>query len=98
MKADPFPIYTVFCSWTSFYFQSMEPIDVHFARTLRALRKARGLTQESLAQRAGIDYKYLQKLESSKPSSPTLATLDKLAAGLQISLVELIRSISEDEM
>ncbi len=76
----------------------MEPIDVHFARTLRALRKARGLTQESLAQRAGIDYKYLQKLESGKPSSPTLATLDKLARGLQISLVELIRSISADDM
>lgn len=75
----------------------MEPIDLHFAKALRKLRKARGLTQEVLAQRACIDYKYLQKLESSKPSSPTLATLNRLAQGLQMSLVELVQSLSSED-
>ena len=49
------------------------------------------------AQRAGVDYKYLQKLEGSKPSSPTLLTLNKLAKGLQITLVELVQSLQEDD-
>ena len=50
----------------------MDTVDVRFAQALRELRKSKGLTQEALAQRAGVDYKYLQKLEGSKPSSPTL--------------------------
>lgn len=74
----------------------METIDVHFAHALRELRKSKGLTQEALAQRSGVDYKYLQKLEGSKPSSPTLSTLNKLAKGLQITLVELVQSLPED--
>ncbi len=68
----------------------METVDLRFAKALKMLRKAKGLTQESLAQRAGVDYKYLQKLEGSNPSSPTLATMEKLSEGLGVSLVELI--------
>ena len=68
----------------------METVDLRFAKALKSLRKAKGLTQENLAQRAGVDYKYLQKLEGRNPSSPTLATMEKLANGLGVSLVELI--------
>ncbi len=68
----------------------METVDLRFANALKRLRKAKGLTQESLAQRAGVDYKYLQKLEGSNPSSPTLATMKKLSDGLGVSLVELV--------
>lgn len=75
----------------------MDTVDVRFAQALRELRKSKGLTQEALAQRAGVDYKYLQKLEGSKPSSPTLLTLNKLAKGLQITLVELVQSLQEDD-
>ena len=61
------------------YYMSMSSIDLAFAKTLKQLRRDKRLTQEELAQRAGLDYKYLQKLEGKAPSSPTLSTLEKLA-------------------
>lgn len=74
----------------------METVDLRFAHALRTLRKARGLTQEVLAQRAGVDYKYLQKLEGNTPSSPTLATMEKIAKGLDVPLVELVAILNEE--
>ena len=71
----------------------MEQITLEFAKALKKLRINKSLTQEELAQRSGVDYKYLQKLEGQNPSSPTLATLEKLANGLGIPLVELIQSL-----
>lgn len=66
-----------------------------FAKRLRELRKSKGLTQEKLAEVSDIDYKYLQKLESSNPSSPTLSVLEKLSRGLGITLTEFITFIEE---
>ena len=66
-----------------------------FAERLRELRKSKGLTQEKLAEMSDIDYKYLQKLESSNPSSPTLSVLEKLSRGLGITLTEFIKFIEE---
>ena len=77
------------------YYMSMSSIDLAFAKTLKQLRRDKRLTQEELAQRAGLDYKYLQKLEGQAPSSPTLSTLEKLAKGLDISLTELISLLDE---
>lgn len=74
----------------------MDAANIRFAHALRALRKAKGLTQESLAQKAGIDYKHLQKLESNTPSSPTLGTMEKLAQGLGIPLLELVAALEEE--
>ena len=71
----------------------MDKITQDFTVTLRKLRSDRNLTQEELAHRSGIDYKYLQKLEGNNPSSPTLSTLSKLANGLGITLVELISNL-----
>ena len=71
----------------------MDNITLEFAKTLRKLRTYKNLTQEELAQRSGVDYKYLQKLEGQNPSSPTLSTLEKLANGLGITLAELIQSL-----
>lgn len=79
------------------YYMSMSAINLAFAKTLKQLRRARDLTQEELAQRAGLDYKYLQKLEGKDPSSPTLSTLEKLARGLGVSLTELIALIDETQ-
>ena len=77
------------------YYMSMSSIDLAFAKTLKQLRRDKRLTQEELAQRAGLDYKYLQKLEGKAPSSPTLSTVEKLAKGLDISLTELISLLDE---
>lgn len=74
----------------------MENINLKFAKTLRKLRTAKGLTQEELAELAGLDYKYFQKLESRRPSSPTLSTLEKLAKGLNISIIEFVNNIETE--
>lgn len=70
-------------------------INTKFSNTLKQLRKNKGLTQEKLAEMSDIDYKYLQKLESSNPSSPTLSVLEKLSHGLGITLTEFIKFIEE---
>ena len=71
----------------------MDNLSLEFAKTLKRLRTEKSLTQEELARRSGVDYKYLQKLEGQTPSSPTLSTMEKLANGLNIPLVELIQSL-----
>ena len=60
------------------------------ATRLRELRKERGYTQEKLSELSGIDYKHIQLLESESPSSPTLATLEKLAEAFRISISKLV--------
>ena len=76
----------------------MDTVDLRFSRVLKKLRKSKGLTQEALAQRAGVDYKYLQKFEGRDPSSPTLVTLEKIAHGLELSLVDLINLLASEEI
>ena len=71
-------------------------IKLAFTKTLRKLRLERNMTQEQLAEISGVDYKYFQKLEGQNPSSPTLATLEKLAKGLNISLSEFIQNIDTE--
>ena len=72
-------------------------INIKFSQVLKTIRKSKGLTQEQLAERSDIDYKYLQKLEGKKPSSPTLSVLEKLSRGLEISLSELIKNIEDNK-
>lgn len=74
----------------------MDKITQKFSRTLKRLRAEKTLTQEELAQRSGVDYKYLQKLEGHHPSSPTLSTLEKLSKGLGIPLAEFIASVDSE--
>ncbi|PLX71319.1 MAG: XRE family transcriptional regulator [Denitrovibrio sp.] len=71
----------------------MSDINQSFAKILKLLRTSKGLTQEELAELSGIDYKYLQKLESQNTSSPTLSTLEKLSIGLKISITDLVSQI-----
>lgn len=65
-------------------------INRRFAKHLRKLRERRGLTQEELAERAGIAYKHLQELEGSDPPSPRLETLDRLARALRVTRAALV--------
>ncbi|MFJ1310891.1 helix-turn-helix domain-containing protein [Agrobacterium pusense] len=60
-----------------------------FARNLRLCRRNAGLSQERLAEFAGLDRNYIGKLEREE-SSPTLDTLEAVAAALQINVEKLI--------
>lgn len=55
-----------------------------FARRLRQLRQARGLTQAQLAAAAGLSLKQVQRHENGR-AEPRLATALALAAGLGVA-------------
>ena len=74
----------------------MENINIRFSKKLKELRNNKKLTQEALSELAGIDYKYLQKLESNNPSSPTLQMLEKIANALDINIIELLSDIDKE--
>lgn len=57
------------------------------AKNLRRIRQARGLTQEELADRAGINRNYVGKLEREE-NAATVDTLEKLARILEIDPIE----------
>lgn len=50
---------------------------------LRRLRLGAGLTQQMLAEKTGISYKYYQDLEAGRLAGITLATIEKLADTLE---------------
>lgn len=61
-----------------------------FGETLRRMRKERGLSQEALAERAGLATDYLGFIERGE-NVPTLTVLLKLAMALDIPPSELLR-------
>lgn len=59
-----------------------------FGNNLRALRKAKGLSMEKLAQEAGIEYSQVSDIELGKINT-TISTICLLAKGLQVEPKEL---------
>ncbi|MEG3124876.1 helix-turn-helix domain-containing protein [Sphingomonas sp. GB1N7] len=58
---------------------------------VRVARKARGLSQESLADAAGIDRSHLGKIERGE-RNVTLLNVLKIAAALEGSAADLLRA------
>jgi transcriptional regulator with XRE-family HTH domain len=56
---------------------------------LRRIRKARGWTQEELAERSGLSQQYLSDLERGK-RNPTIVTIYELAQAFGASHLELV--------
>ena len=63
-----------------------------FGANLRAAREARGLSQEGLAQRAGMDPAEIRRLEAAR-RDPGIRVLTRLARGLGTPVGELLRGI-----
>jgi XRE family aerobic/anaerobic benzoate catabolism transcriptional regulator len=57
---------------------------------VRRLRKARDLTQEQLARKAGITQGHLSHLEAGGRRNPGAATLKRLARALDVPVAELL--------
>jgi len=57
---------------------------------VRALRDAMGLSLRELAERSGVSAPMLSQVERGD-TSPTLATATKIAAGLELTLSQLLR-------
>lgn len=60
------------------------------AANIKKLRTKHHLSQEQLAQKAGITYSTLIKIESGSNKNPTLDTLTKLADAFKIKIDELV--------
>ena len=58
------------------------------ARNLRRLRQKHGLSQEELADRAGLNRNYVGMIEREE-NAPTVDALEQLAKALDINAVEL---------
>ncbi len=58
---------------------------------IRLLRQKQGLTQNELAQRAGISTKYLQNLEGKDPKRASIDTLQGLADGFGMPLWKFLK-------
>jgi len=53
-------------------------------------RDRRGLTQEQLAEKAGISRGYLARLETAR-QDPKLSTLEKIAKALKVDVAKLLK-------
>jgi transcriptional regulator with XRE-family HTH domain len=61
------------------------------ARNLKRLRTERGLSQEELADRAGLNRNYIGMIER-RENAATVDTLEALAKALDVEAVRLIDS------
>jgi transcriptional regulator with XRE-family HTH domain len=68
--------------------ETVSDINGHLAARLRALRLEKGLTLDGLAERTGVSRSMISLIERSE-SSPTAVILDRLAAGLGVTLASL---------
>lgn len=57
----------------------------HFAGNLRQVRKAKGWSQEELADRAGVDRTYVSGIERAV-RNPTITNVKRLADALGVSV------------
>ncbi len=67
-----------------------EPVRDRFARNLKTWRHKRGLSQESLAEQAGISRGYLSCVETSTETI-SLDNAVEIARVLKIDIVDLLR-------
>lgn len=60
----------------------------HFAQRVRVLREEQGISQEKLAERAGLHRTYIGMVERLE-RTPSLICIHKIANGLGINVKEL---------
>jgi len=59
-------------------------------KRIKQLRKKAGWSQQKLAEKAGLSYNVITKIEQGVARRPTIQTIIKLADAFRISLDELI--------
>lgn len=72
---------------------SGEPIKA-FGLVVKQMRKARGLSQELLADEASLDRTFISQLETGTKQA-SLTTIFRLASALQVEASELLRRVEE---
>jgi transcriptional regulator with XRE-family HTH domain len=59
-------------------------------RNVRAVRSAKGITQEQLAEKSGFSQQYISDLERGR-RNPTIVSLYELALALNSTPIELLK-------
>jgi FMN phosphatase YigB (HAD superfamily)/DNA-binding XRE family transcriptional regulator len=73
----------------------MGPMDeVGLGQKLQDARKAAGLTQQDLCQRAGLSYSTLAKIERGAIKAPSIFTIQSIAAALGVTLGQLLGEVA----
>ncbi len=66
----------------------MKDVRARLGKALRECRARQRLTQEQLAERSGLSYKFVGEIERGR-GNPTIATLNRLADALGINIAAL---------
>lgn len=63
-----------------------------FGQTLRELRRSKGMSQRSLAEKVGVDFSYISKIENNRLPPPAADTIVKICEVLSVPSEELLSS------
>jgi DNA-binding XRE family transcriptional regulator len=66
--------------------------DSDFGPVLKALREKAGMTQEQLADKAGVPVATIRDLEQGRRTDPSWSTICNLATGLEVDLNTLAQA------
>jgi transcriptional regulator with XRE-family HTH domain len=67
----------------------LRAVQLRVGRHVQRLRRARGLTQDGLAEKTGYDLKRLSQVERGR-INPSLATLERIARALDVDVADLV--------
>ena len=68
----------------------------HIGEIIQELRKKKDMTQEELAQKSGVSYTTLIKIERGSVQNPTVKTIKRIAVALDASVDLLLGKINLD--
>lgn len=71
------------------------PAHAAFGEAIRAARRRRGISQEDLAFKCGLDRTYVSGIERGL-RNPSLTNILKIAAALDLTAAELLADVSAD--
>lgn len=74
---------------------SLNDVRARLGAALRELRIRRQLTQEQLAERAGLSYKFIGEIERGR-GNPTVDTVARLAEALGVAIPDLFPAARAD--
>ena len=66
----------------------MSKFQQDFGDNFKKIRKAKGMTQDMVAEKASLSTPYISDVERGR-ANPTLSTAEKLATALQVDVLEL---------
>ncbi len=61
-----------------------------FGEALRELRRSQNVSQRDLADKVGVDFSYISKVENDRLPPPAADTIEKICAALGVSSSELL--------